>query len=381
MDPRSAGSSMPIPTNASWDVFGSHFVFFKKRWEFPCYFWIIRVVNSQLALYSHVRYNPLDTPETPSKHPQMTITNFNYECSYLPGLICNIVIKADLGRSTPTPKIHHGIYIMECIWQPFWILQEKAGISFYVWIISPSTPPKHPHMTIATFNYEGSYLPGVICNIVVKADLGRWTPQWIENRCLEYHYTKLGRWIHFGWWTPQWIKNRCLEYCYTKLGKQTHFDWWTLDLLAVLPTPHKCIMECIWQPFCILQEKVGISCYFWIIRVVNSQLALYSHVRCNPLDTPETPSKHPQMTITNFNYECSYLPGLICNIVIKADLGRSTPTPQMHHGIYIMGCIWQPFWILQEKAGISFYVWIISPSTPPHDNCQLSTMRTLICQV
>ena len=31
------------------------------------------------------------------------------------------------------------------------------------------------------------------------------------------------------------------------------------------------------------------------------------------------------MTITNFNYEASYLPGLICNIVVKADLGRSTP--------------------------------------------------------
>ena len=28
-------------------------------------------------------------------------------------------------------------------------------------------------MTVTTFNYEGSYLPGVICNIVVKADLGR----------------------------------------------------------------------------------------------------------------------------------------------------------------------------------------------------------------
>ena len=29
-------------------------------------------------------------------------------------------------------------------------------------------------------------------------------------------------------------------------------------------------------------------------------------------------------------------------------------SPQMHHGIYIMGYIWQPFWILQ-KVGISFY--------------------------
>ena len=53
------------------------------------------------------------------------------------------------------------------------------------------------------------------------------------------------------------------------------------------------IMGCIWQPFWILQEKVGISCYFWIIMVINSQLALYSHVSCNPLNTP---LKHPQNT-------------------------------------------------------------------------------------
>ena len=63
-----------------------------------------------------------------------------------------------------------------------------------------------------------------------------------------------------------------------------------------------------------------------------------------PLDTPntpETPPKHPHIPITNFNYENSYVPGVICNIVVKADLGRSpgrcTPTPQMHHGIYMMG--------------------------------------------
>ena len=103
------------------------------------------------------------------------------------------------------------------------------------------------------------------------------------------------------------------------------------DLPADLPSTPQMhhgiyIMGCIWQPFWILQEKVVISCYFCIIRVVNSQLAWYSHVRCNPLDTPnthETPPKHPHMTITNFNYEGSYLPGVICNIVVKADLGRS----------------------------------------------------------
>ena len=88
------------------------------------------------------------------------------------------------------------------------------------------------------------------------------------------------------------------------------------------------IMKCIWQPFCILWEKVGIYCYFWIIMVVNSQLALYSHVRCYPLNTPlNTPKTPPH---DNFNYEGLNLPGVICNIVVKADLGRSPGrwTPQ-----------------------------------------------------
>ena len=79
--------------------------------------------------------------------------------------------------------------------------------------------------------------------------------------------------------------------------------------------------------------------------------------------TPQHPMKYsqnmPHMTITNFNYENLYFTGVICNIVVKADLGRSpgrcTPTPQMHHGIYMMECIWHPFWILQEKVGISSY--------------------------
>ena len=41
---------------------------------------------------------------------------------------------------------------------------------------TPEAPPKHCHTTITNFNYEGSYMSGVICNIVVKADLGRWMP-------------------------------------------------------------------------------------------------------------------------------------------------------------------------------------------------------------
>ena len=45
----------------------------------------------------------------------MKITNFKYEGSYLPGLICNIVVvKAELGRSTPpnaSYDIYYGMYL------------------------------------------------------------------------------------------------------------------------------------------------------------------------------------------------------------------------------------------------------------------------------
>ena len=57
-------------------------------------------------------------------------------------------------------------------------------------------------MTITNFNSVSSYLPGVICKIVVKADLGRSTPHWIKNRWLEYCYTKCGRWTYFGQLIP-----------------------------------------------------------------------------------------------------------------------------------------------------------------------------------
>ena len=63
------------------------------------------------------------------------------------------------------------------------------------------------------------------------------------------------------------------------------------------------IMGCIWQSFWILQEKLGISFFFWIIRFVNSQLALYSHVRCNP---PQHPPDTCQMKVTNIRCEMKY---------------------------------------------------------------------------
>ena len=51
----------------------------------------------------------------------------------------------------------------------------------------PNTP-KTPHMTITTFNYEGSYLPVLICNIFVKADLPADLPPTPPNASWDIYY-------------------------------------------------------------------------------------------------------------------------------------------------------------------------------------------------
>ena len=123
------------------------------------------------------------------------------------------------------------------------------------------------------------------------------------------------------------------------------------------------IMGCICQLFWILQEKVGISFYFWIIRLVNSHLALYSQVRCNPLNTPWHPwnTPHDNYKFQLWQLHVSTMRAHICQVSYVILLLKLILVylPPWHHGIYIMGCIWQPLWILQEKVGISFYFWII----------------------
>ena len=93
------------------------------------------------------------------------------------------------------------------------------------------------------------------------------------------------------------VKNDNFTYLLTSSGQEWKFHiatniWWSRLAIGGLPADLPLqmyhwiyIMGCIRQPFCILQEKVRISFYFWIIRVVNCQLTLNSHVRGNPLDT------------------------------------------------------------------------------------------------
>ena len=140
------------------------------------------------------------------------------------------------------------------------------------------------------------------------------------------------------------VKNGNFTLLLTSSGQ----EWQLADLpkiyQQIYPPMHHgiYIMGCIWQPCCILQEKVGISCYFEIISVVNNQLAWYSHVKCNPPWHPQ----HPQNTTKNsktpptWQLQISTMMAHICQVsyvillwkLILADLPLS---PQMHHGMYL----------------------------------------------
>ena len=229
------------------------------------YFWIIRVVNSQLALYRHVICNPLDTPKTPPNDNKI---------STLTGDICLEYQYTKLGRWTYLGR---------------WTPQES---SIDIW----NTPTP---------------------NLADKPTLADGTPTcWMAiSHCYWHLLLKNGNWQIYA------------KICQQIYPPNASWDiYYGMYLAAILYSA----------------RKDGDFLLFLNNWVVKSQLALYSHVRCNPSSTPpETPPNTPHMTITNFNYENSYLPGVICNIVVKDDLGRSpgrcTPTHQMHLGIYFMG--------------------------------------------
>ena len=206
----------------------------------------------------------------------------------------------------------------------------------------------------------------------------------LEHRCLEYQYTTLGRQTHFGRWTPQYSRdalNASTQHLAEKHtlangppSNQAEMPWipvhttWQTNLLLLMDPPcwmaishcywHLLVKNGNWQIYAKICQQIYPPNASWDIYygmylaailystrkggnfllflnnwVVNSQLTLYSHVRYNPLKPPpKNTLKHPHMTITNFNYENSYLPCIICNIVVKGDLGRSpgrcTPTPK-----------------------------------------------------
>ena len=143
------------------------------------------------------------------------------------------------------------------------------------------TPPQHPQMRIKDFNSDNSYLPSLTCNMDVRVHIGRSngrsTPLYwhlvANNGNFRFHISRSS-----GRSTPL-----CTDIQWPRMaisGFYCHTSYKQINWQIYPPHTHTqmhygiYIMGYIWQPFWILQEKVGIFFHFSIIWVVNSQLAL-----------------------------------------------------------------------------------------------------------
>ena len=157
--------------------------------------------------------------------------------------------------------VYHMI-IITCQSHSYLIISPLIGLT---WSKKTSlmTTPKHPGVQIWQMKplwpmdppYQSrDALHTSTCNLADESTLADGLPMAPEQRCLEYQYTKLGRWTYVGQWTPNgtraempWIpvhqtwqmsllwpmdplvpEQGCLEYQYTKIGgRWTYFGWWT----------------------------------------------------------------------------------------------------------------------------------------------------------
>ena len=93
----------------------------------------------------------------------------------------------------------------------------STDISWSRMAIGRSTPQSAGRSTpslVLTSNGQAWQFHIATVTAYLGRSTGRSTPP-IKHRCLEYHYTKLGR------STPLSIEHRCLEYHYTKLDRPT----------------------------------------------------------------------------------------------------------------------------------------------------------------
>ena len=171
----------PSPPNASWDIYYGMYLaaMLDSSWKggISFYFWIIRVVNSQLALYSHVRCNPRwypNTPETPSKHPQVP------EERWLAYDYTKLGRWTYVGQWTPHTRGEITSIPLHKTWQ----------MNLH-WLMDPSST--RGEMTCIPLHKTWQI------NLHWLMD-----PPLTEERWLAYDYTKLGRWTYIGQWTPQY---------------------------------------------------------------------------------------------------------------------------------------------------------------------------------
>ena len=187
----------------------------------------------------------------------MTISNFNYDVSYLPGVICNIVVNADLHRPPGTS--------IPCNW----CLVVKNG---------------NFTLLLTSFSQEMAHLTHCYWHLVVK------------NGNFTLLLTSGGQEWQFHIATDILWSRMAISHCYWHLVVKTA-NWQICQQIY----PSKCIMGYILRDvfgshFGFFKKKVGIFFYFWIIRVVICQLALYIHIRYKP---PWHPWNNSLMTSTD----------------------------------------------------------------------------------
>ena len=162
---------------------------------------------------------PLDTPCHPQTLAHMTITNFNYEGSYLPGVICNIVVKADLGRWTPLGNRAEMPWIpVHQNWQTKLLLLMDPPSESSIDALNTTTPnladeptladgPISPLLLTSSGQEDGNFTLLLTIQWSRMADIsnllcGRWTPQWMKIDAFNTATPTLLQRTYFGRWTP-----------------------------------------------------------------------------------------------------------------------------------------------------------------------------------
>ena len=165
---------------------------------------------------------------------------------------------ADLPRSAGrrTPQMHYGIYIMGCISQPFWILQEKVGIFFYFWIIrvvnsqhcrvmsdvTSSWHPQHPPNEDKRFQLWQLILPNLTCNMDVGVHIGRWsarcTPPVMTSTGQEWQFQVSYKQIN--WQIYPRSEDRCTPQTYSDQEWQFQVSYKEINWEIYPPQHHQC---------------------------------------------------------------------------------------------------------------------------------------------
>ena len=155
------------------------------------------------------------------QHPQ-NIPTWQLQISTMRAHICQVLyvilllklILADLPADLP-PLLWPMDPLVNQEYMPWKLLHHTLQMNL-LWLMDPHPPSESRIDALNT----------ATPNLADKPMLAN-GPQWIKNRCLEYHYTKLGRWTYFGQWTPWYwhlvVQNGNLTLLLTSSGQEWQF--------------------------------------------------------------------------------------------------------------------------------------------------------------